>query len=188
MRNTDLRKADFSADGHGCNADFSGANFQETGLYEGIIEKSVLAGADFTGASFGQFLITECDFSNANFSDTWISETDFTGSNFTGARFHKAHIDSGDFTNANLTDTDFRNAVFFYSPKRLTEIGRAIISGTNFEDAIFFIKRVRDPLDLDISGVPGATCVSCTSDLANLDLDKYCPSAIEEILESLGTA
>jgi uncharacterized protein YjbI with pentapeptide repeats len=148
---------------------------------------SFITSLNFYFTSFCLILIWN-DYSNANFSDTWISETDFTGSNFTGARFHKAHIDSGDFTNANLTDTDFKNAVFFYSPKYLNKIRGSIVNGANFEETIFFIRRVHEPLDLDVSEVPGAICVSCTSDLANLDLDKYRPSAIEEILESLRTA
>ena len=96
LQNSDLREVELSADCHGHGIDFSGANFEGTGMYEGIIEKANFSQCNFIKSSFGQFLATECNFSKTDFTNSWLSETDFSGGNFNDAVFRKTYIDTSD--------------------------------------------------------------------------------------------
>jgi uncharacterized protein YjbI with pentapeptide repeats len=171
-----------SCDGHGHNINFSGANFRETGLYEGIIEMANFSNADFRDASFSQYIMTDCNFSGANFSNAWISEADFHSADLTGAIFCKAHIDVN-FEDANITNVDFSNAVFFCSPKQMLGTRGVVVSTANFTNAIFFVRRVLSSDDLDVSAIQGAICVSSKSDLNDLNLDEYNSFAVENMME-----
>jgi uncharacterized protein YjbI with pentapeptide repeats len=182
LQNADLRDADLSCDGHGRNINFTGANFRKTGLYEGIIEMANFSNADFRDASFSQYIMTNCNFSGANFSNAWISETDFHGADLTGATFCRAHIDIN-FEDANIANVDFSNAVFFCSPKQMLETRGVVVSDANFTNAIFFVRRILNSNDLDISAIQGAICVSSKSDLDNLNLDEYNSFAVENMME-----
>jgi uncharacterized protein YjbI with pentapeptide repeats len=182
LQNADLRGADLGGDCHGENINFSRANFRGTGLYEGILERANFSFADFSEGKIAQYIMTECDFTGANLSDTWISETEFSDCDFTGACFHRAYIEDS-FGNANLSNVDFGCAVFFYPPTHLLQDNQAITTNATFSNAVFFVERAKNPEDLDVSGVPGAICLTAASDLSCLDANLYDSSAIEKMLE-----
>jgi uncharacterized protein YjbI with pentapeptide repeats len=182
FQNADLRGIDVGADCHGNNINFSGANFQGTGLYEGIIEKANFSFADFSGGKIAQYIMTECNFTGANLSDTWISETEFSDCDFTGACFHRAHIEDT-FGNANLSNADFSYAVFFYPPSLLLQANQVIIPNAIFTGAIFCFHQAKNAEDLDVSDFHGAICLTAVSDYSTLDFNLYRSSAIESVLE-----
>jgi uncharacterized protein YjbI with pentapeptide repeats len=182
FQNADLRDVEIAAETRGTNIDFFNANFEGTGMYEGMIKKANFSRANFKNASFAQFLMTECNFSDTDFTNAWLSETDFSGSHFNGAIFRKAHIDVN-FFDANITGADFGYAFFRCSPKHLLETRGVNVASANFKNAIFFVPRAKSPDDLDVSTIKGAICVNSKSDLDKLNLSEYNSFAVERMLE-----
>ncbi len=184
FQNADLREVEITAETRGSNIDFSGANFEGTGMYEGIIEKANFSRANFKDASFAQFLMTNCNFNGSDFSNAWLSETDFSGGSFNGAIFHQAYIDVN-FWDADITGADFSYAFFQCSPKDLIETRGIDVTAANFANAVFLPPRLRlkSPEDLDASAIQGAICVSTKSAMNNLNLAKYHRFAVEKMLE-----
>jgi uncharacterized protein YjbI with pentapeptide repeats len=182
LQNADLRGVEIIAELFGQNIDFSDANFEETNMYEGIIQKANFSRANFINANFAQFLMTECNCSGANFTNVWLSETDFSGGNFNGAIFRKAYIDVN-FFDADITGTDFSYAFFRCSPMWLIKTRGINVANANFTNAIFFDPRSNSPEELDVSTIHGAICVNTKSDMDNLNLSEYHRFAVEHMLE-----
>jgi uncharacterized protein YjbI with pentapeptide repeats len=186
FQNADLRGVKISAECRGHNINFSDANFEGTGMYEGIIEKANFSRANFKNASFSQFLMTDCNFSNADFSNAWLSETDFSGGIFNGAIFHKAHIDIN-FFDADITGADFSHAFFDCSPLHLIRTREINVNSANFTNAVFFVPRAKSSDDVDISSIQGAICVNAKSDMNNLNLGEYNSFSVEQMLKFFST-
>ena len=184
LQNSDLREVELSADCHGHGINFSGANFEGNGMYEGIIEKANFSQCNFINSSFGQFLATECNFSKADFTNSWLSETDFSGGNFNDAVFGKTYIDIT-FFDADITGADFSHAFFHSSPRHLLETRG--INNANFTNAIFFVPRPKSLDDLDTSTIHGAICVHLKSDLDKLILSDYNDFAVERMMNDFAT-
>jgi uncharacterized protein YjbI with pentapeptide repeats len=184
LQNADLREVKICGELRGHNIDFSGASFEGTGMYEGIIEKANFSRANFKDASFAQFSMTDCNFNGADFSNAWLSETDFSCGSFNGAIFHKAHIDVN-FWDADIAGADFSDAFFLCSPRDLIETRGIDVTAANFANAVFLPPRfrLRPPEDLDASAIQGAICVSTKSDMDNLNLAEYHRFAVERMLE-----
>jgi uncharacterized protein YjbI with pentapeptide repeats len=182
LRNADLRGVEIRAELFGENIDFSDTNFEETEMYEGIIQKANFSRSNFKNANFSQFLMTECNCSRADFTNAWLSETDFSSGNFNGAIFRKAYIDVN-FFDADITGADFSYAFFRCSPLWLLKTRGIDVANANFANAIFFTPRSNSPDELDISTIQGATCVSTKSDIDSLDLSEYHRFAVKHILE-----
>jgi uncharacterized protein YjbI with pentapeptide repeats len=182
LQNADLRGVKIIAECRGHNINFSDANFEGTGMYEGIIEKANFSRANFRNASFSQFLMNDCDFTGTDFTNAWLSETEFVAGRFKGAIFQKADI-SVSFWDADIAGADFRYAFFRCSPRELRETRGVDVTAANFENAVFFVPRFRTSEDLDIANIQGAICVSSKSDMDNLNLDEYHRFAVEEMLE-----
>jgi uncharacterized protein YjbI with pentapeptide repeats len=182
LQNADLRGVKIVGECRGHNINFSGANFEGTGMYEGIIEKASFSRANFKNASFAQFLMTECNFNDTDFTNAWLSETDFSKSYFNGAIFRKAHVDVN-FFDADIAGADFGYAFFRCSPKHLIETRGINVGSANFKNAIFFVPRAKSPDDLDVSTIKGAICVNSKSDLDKLNLSEYNAFAVDCMLE-----
>jgi uncharacterized protein YjbI with pentapeptide repeats len=182
FQSADLRDIEITAETRGGNIDFSSANFEATGMYEGIIKKSNFSRANFRNASFAQFLMNECDFSGTDFTSAWLSETEFIAGRFKGAIFQKADINVN-FWDADIAGADFSYAFFRCSPRRLQETRGVDVTAANFTNAVFFVPRFSSPEDLDVTGIQGAICVSTKADVDSLNLDKYHKFAVEEMLE-----
>jgi BTB/POZ domain-containing protein KCTD9 len=146
FQNADLRDVEIIAETRGSNIDFSSANFEGTGMYEGIIEKANFSRANFKDASFAQYLMNECDFSGTDFTNAWLSETQFMAGRFKGAIFRKAYIDVN-FWDADIAGADFSYAFFRCSPRHLRETRGIDVSVANFTNAVFFTPRFSTPED-----------------------------------------
>lgn len=188
FQNADLRDVEISAEIRGSNIDFSGANFEGTGMYEGIIEKANFSRANFKDSSFAQFSMTDCNFNSSDFSNAWLSETDFSRGSFNGAIFHKTHIDVN-FWDADIEGADFSYAFFLCSPQDLIKTRGIDVTSANFANAVFLPPRprLRSPEDLDASAIQGAICVSTKSDIDNLNLAEYHRFAVERMLKEFPT-
>ena len=186
FQNADLRDVEISAEIRGSNIDFSGANFEGTGMYEGIIEQANFSRANFRDASFSQFSMTKCNFNGTDFTNAWLSETEFTAGHFKGAIFQKAYIDVN-FWDADIAGADFSYAFFRCSPQHLRETRGVDVTAANFVNAVFLPPRIRSPDDLDISTIQGAICVRSKSDMDDLNLAEYNRFAVEEMLEKFPT-
>jgi uncharacterized protein YjbI with pentapeptide repeats len=182
FQNADLRDVEIIAETRGSNIDFSSANFEGTGMYEGMIGKANFSKANFRNASFSQFSMTECNFNDTDFTNAWLSETEFTAGHFKGAIFQKAYIDVN-FWDADIAGADFSYAFFRCSPQHLRETRGVDVTAANFVNAVFLPPRISSPDDLDTSTIQGAICVRSKSDVDDLNLAEYNTFAVEEMLE-----
>ncbi len=116
FRRLDLSGLQFNPRGIGrrkitvTGADFSEANMSKCGIMYQQLSGGIFINVDFTGTTFDDTRIRDCDMSFANFTGANIAENPLKGVNLEGANFTEAIFFQSGISKCNLTGAIFRRA------------------------------------------------------------------------------
>lgn len=130
FRGLDLSGLEFNPRGIGrrkftvTGADFTGANLSKCGIMYQRLSGGIFRNVDFTGTTFDDTAILDCDMSFANFTGANIAESSPKGVNFEGANFTNAVFFQSGISESVLTDAIFRGAKLEESTPRKCKLTR----------------------------------------------------------------
>jgi len=147
-----------------------------------------LVGAKFTGAEFGELLMSSAVFRDCRFEDARLAKTRFDGAEFTNCEFIRCKLDACDFTGAILrgchwTDVTSPGCEFATATWANLEITKASFVACNFHQSSFtgcnlanvdlsrskftkaFLEGCRFDAECDLSKVDAAYCMFSKCDL-----------------------
>lgn len=115
--------------------DLSGANLFEANLWEAKLKKTILCGANLSGADLCFADLSGADLSYANLSGANLTEADLTGANLTGADIRRVNLWGSNFSHADLTRANLSFSDLSEANLTEADLTEANLRGVNLNDA-----------------------------------------------------